>query len=896
MDELENKEKYDLEEELPNSVQHAKRKVPLFFRILLSVFFVPVFIIAAWFAFSFFNRTNDLNLYPKSFDVFVHAESVYDSLNPLLDLKSCDILFAEKQFSQFRKAFMDIKSSDLRNNGAVKFVLRRKVNFALYGSEDNPSQFDYMATLDLSYLSALSRLYRIVFPFLGVKEMSLVEESSSVRSYLKFSDGVNDIFIKPHKNVVLVTNSKTLLEKAFSSVNENEYSREDESTLTDSSRGDIHICVNSRNFIKKNTEKDEFLRNLHTLIPAEKYTSLDFSINDSEINLKADVPVDVAGSSFEAKKVLEKYSEVPVIVQKLPSKTQYYTVLDFGPFWELRDNAFPLLEKDKKMLDSWKKADSLCKTFFSLSLDDLVFSWTKNECAVFGIEGSSDPVFALQISDEKKRAEVFDILESSILINNNTSLILNGTRLPCLELPSFLTGLLSCFGVNLPSAYYFINDSFIYFSISPQNLSVLNSEIKDKKFLVNNESWKSASKKGHSKSSVNMYYDLERSVPFFINSKTIAGKILNLYNIGNMTLNVDKGCLKISLHAVVIENKNTKIIPGFPISLEGKTDYALSISSDRKTVFWIENSVKVCSLELDSLEKHELEISDGCSMCVSDEKGEYCLWVLSKSGTAYLLNGKLECRKNFPVITNMQPSCDCAVSRGTAYFATNDGKIISVGKNGEFKDLCTIDDVKIKSRPSVCGDTVYFYSRGFEGLVYAFKNGEFMNLENPMIIDGIGFGSPCCVSHDSKTYTAFMTQSGLFFLYADNEIVENFPLQLDDTFHTNAVFKDGAFFVLSDSAVVYKIMTDGAFFGVKIPDSSTAVSGFISVKNDSTYGGIYVCADKNILYGFDSSLELLGSFPVAGFGEPQFADVNGDRKIDCLTLSIDRKLNAWSLK
>ena len=41
---------------------------------------------------------------------------------------------------------------------------------------------------------------------------------------------------------------------------------------------------------------------------------------------------------------------------------------------------------------------------------------------------------------------------------------------------------------------------------------------------------------------------------------------------------------------------------------------------------------------------------------------------------------------------------------------------------------------------------------------------------------------------------------------------------------------------------------------------------------------------------------MISGFPVAGWGRPVFADVNGDKNIDVLALTMDKKIVGWNLR
>ena len=60
--------------------------------------------------------------------------------------------------------------------------------------------------------------------------------------------------------------------------------------------------------------------------------------------------------------------------------------------------------------------------------------------------------------------------------------------------------------------------------------------------------------------------------------------------------------------------------------------------------------------------------------------------------------------------------------------------------------------------------------------------------------------------------------------------------------------------------------------------------------------GVYVCADANMIYGFNDNLELLNGYPLTGWGYPVFADVNGDKVDDFISLTLDNKISVWNLR
>ena len=160
------------------------------------------------------------------------------------------------------------------------------------------------------------------------------------------------------------------------------------------------------------------------------------------------------------------------------------------------------------------------------------------------------------------------------------------------------------------------------------------------------------------------------------------------------------------------------------------------------------------------------------------------------------------------------------------------------------------------------------------------------------------------LSADKKIYTAFVSQAGTLFIW------ENFsgdPVVQKDisggaelaygTFEGRICASSKYFYALSSNAVLFRIGVDGEVLSVKIPNA-TAKDAFISVKKTEKFGEerVFVNADSNIIYGFNEKLELLSGFPLVGSGNPFFADVDGDKKNEILSISLDKKITAWKLR
>ena len=164
----------------------------------------------------------------------------------------------------------------------------------------------------------------------------------------------------------------------------------------------------------------------------------------------------------------------------------------------------------------------------------------------------------------------------------------------------------------------------------------------------------------------------------------------------------------------------------------------------------------------------------------------------------------------------------------------------------------------------------------------------------PLELDGIAYESPCIFNSGTGNYIAMITQAGLLYVFNPSyETVDGFPLELDGIFYVNVKAADGYIFALSSEGELYRVALDGTYTSVKIPYFS-AKSGRLTVENYDDKGGaeIFVSGEGNSLYGFTSELELLPGFPVQGYGNPMFIDLDGDNKKDCVAITLDNKIAA----
>ena len=890
----------------------SKKKNPFVkFLIGLSIFLLVIILsIIGWCVYSAWDKQSSLSMLPVGYSTYLRTDSAWDAINPMIDLQAADIFLSSQNFAQFREPFMALRGSPLRTNKLFTTLLSRRVDAGLY-SDQNSNQ-SFCALIDLGFLSAVTRPVKFYIQLLidkfNIENLSIIKysEGNKKNFHLEFKNGNSIYYIKPVKNLVLISSNKELFDQGLTATNDKFYTQEKKTMLLAKPILPIKLVVDARQLALSLTEQIPIFNKIASMLSRETLSVISFGITDSKININADFPFEIS-EELETKpgfsgisKILSKNSTMPQLLSRLTDTVQYYTIIKAGNVNELKTALFPLMPSTMNLTSLWAMGNTLCSAIFSATLEDIICSWTGDEFAVLGIEGLNDPVFAMQISDENKRKQIFDKIISSIIINDNTSLILDGVRLPRLEIPAFLQALLKSFEINLPNPYYMVKDGFIYFSESPETLSLIHSSISNGNKISKNENWQTVSINQKNNTTISLFYDLARSIPFFLRGENYLSKILQLYTIGRCDFRIENSVLKCQLQANSKRAGNLKEIPGYSISLEGNSDYKIFIENAKNPnhIFWIEDENKIKSMNISSLEITEKKFdSEKINICTTKSETSLggILWVTTSDGKVYLLNKNLEVVENFPITLSEIPTASSS--------ATDDGIVIPLGQKLSFvssngnEKIIELDIIgSIKSNPTVLNKNVAVYDKSFAGKIFVLENNNCLNKDRPFAVSGIAFGSPALMKLKSVLYTGFINQAGNVFVWADNILKKEFPKKLNGIFYSNLVSNGKYFYAVSSVGEIFRIDVNGNILSVKIPNINVK-EGYLTVASQGNgVNNIYLTTDGNVIYGFNENLELISGFPLAGCGTPVFADVNGDRILDCIVQTIDKKINAWNLR
>lgn len=883
-----------------------KKEKNIFIKILLKVLYVIlalILVLAIWIGFSVIDKKKSLAMIPQGYHAFFHTDSFYESVNPLLDLQAADILLSSDKMSNIRGIFMNLRENEIRNNKIIKFLLTRKIDAGLYTKDKDAASF--VISVDFGLLSSITRLSKFIIPALNIKEISFIQEYGI--SYYTFTSNDLTIYFKPVKNLLVASNDFEKFKIAIEGNNDLGYTDEQLEVLNKKIDNPIKLVINTSQVINTFFQGSMNLSSITNLLFDETTLSIvSFGITDQELSLNIDLPINQELNSTDNQTVrnlltiLEKNSTSPDIISNLSNVIQYYTVLNVDTLENLIALAAPIMMNDSSE-NLINKYNGLAKSFLAVTIEDLLFSWTDKEFALLGIENLNDPVIAVKIKDEKKRKEIFDSVLNSFILKENKSLILNGVRIPRIEIPGFLQGILKMIGFSIPKPYYLVYNNYIYFSESAESISTIYSTFSNGSNISHNKNWKAVSEDIQEELSVSLFYDLERSRPFFINSLNEISKIFELYSIGRADLKIINNSIALNLKALSRREGYLRNIPGFPIEIVTSKNPKLYTADVKKpsTIFWLENEQTVKALDLKKTEIYSYELPSKGIIQATQKGGKEYVMALTQTNELFILNNNLEVEPSFTKIKLPEQWCSIPhLDFETSYIPVKSGKIYKI-KN---KNLSIIDTEIENFDPNISqifynGKYGFIY-QGFMQDSFIIFNDKIINKDSPIFVDKFGFTAPTISKIDNNLYSlGILFQSGDITIYTfDSEkIIDQKNIQLNGIFYnTQLIYHNDSYYALSSTGELFKISNDGSVLSIQIDNVKT--NNYFSLKQIGNKHCLCVGIDGNRIYAFSENLELVSGFPVAGIGEPIFADVTGDNYPDCFAQTIDNKLNAWNLR
>lgn len=883
----------ELAAEEPKEKKNRKKGRRFLAVLLIIILALPL----AYTALALIGRVKPGDVIPDSYNIYLRAPNTVRLAAGVLDHATLPDLLSYPGAAPFIPLVRGLQNSPVLKNPAGRFFLRGPLEGALLRDGQ------MLLAWDSGLLSPLLHFLPALTRYITIPGLYYVQGGKYSRFEYRPEKG-DPLFIGPWRNLLIISNDPRVFESVLDGrIRDGDLRGSGEKTIA-AKNYDAALLVSPALLTGLLSGQEAriaaALDNVEIPGPAE----ISLSLASRRLDFRVSAPV--LSQRPALKTLLERKSPAPALADLLPAAAQYGTILSAGTLRELYDAA--AVFSGPELAAGRQRADEAARFSLGLGLEDLLFSWTGDEFAVFGMEGRPSPVYAVRIRDEQKRREIFDRAFQTVLVNENIRLNLDGVRIPRIELPDFLRNFLQLWNIRIPSPYYTVQNGCLFVSESAETLLAAVRGIQRNEILPKSAVWRELAKSGSDRSAFSLYYSLDASLPFFLKGSTALSAVLGLYRQGLLRLGFEEGAVGLSLSVIPGFGGGLSPIPGYPLELGGRTGNrvygVLSGRAGESRLLLTRNNT---ALLLNPQDNSLREFDAGGPLWFipaegPDRNGD--AWVVSAQGRVNLVDGNLEVRQGFPLITGLRLSAPPVSQGGNLFLCDEDGGVSVVDPQGGLKPWETSFDAALRSPPSFLslrsGRTyAAVYPKSFLGEIWLLDAAGRALPNWPAPVPGIAFGSPLVFLRNNRVLAAFVTQAGELSVFDENAApLSPFPLDLEGVFFKQPVFDGEFLWLVSSGGELFQVSLEGTVLRQRIPGFSVQEDGYIGVLdvNNDRIPEVFVSGAGNALYGYARNFSSLNGFPLPVWGEPFFGDLNGDGKLECAGVGLDNKLYRWQFK
>lgn len=914
-------------------------------RILVAFLIIVVLAPLAAAGLSFIGRISPGSVIPDSYFFYGRIPNPVRLADNLLAHEGLPGILNRQETAPLIPLVRALDDGGLLKNRWIRFIARGTLEGALLpaagaGGDGFFAANRVLAAWDTGILSPLLRLLPVLSRWISVPGLYYVQGGRYSRFEYRLEAAGNGgpvvFYLGPYHNLLVISSDPALFE----------------SVLDGTSRdGDIRGSLEKPLRVKEYDAafliapgmvtgilagQDPRIAGVLPLLRFPQAVEAALTIGPKELDISISSAVLSGEPSLEP--ILGRNSKSPVITGLLPASTQYGTVLSAGTLRELM-NAF-LVIGGGEWTQALRRADTAARSVLGMNLEELLYSWTGDEFAVFGLEGRPAPVYAVQIGDEKKRQEVFDRAFRSIAIDENIQLNLDGMRIPRIQVPDFLAALLRRWDVRVPAPFYYVHEGYLFVSESAETLQSCVRGIQRNEALPKTAVWRNLSQSRSGGVAFSVYYSLDRSLPFFLKGGTVTSAILGLYRQGLLRLGFENGEIVINLRVISGSGKGLAPMPGYPLDIDGALGNRLySIHYGRGGESRIFFTRDARAMALDPKTNLLYEYDNQSPLWVIPAEGlspknpeEGSAWVVSAQGRVILVNGNMNPLRGFPVATGLRIAAAPAAQGGNLYLCDEDGRVYTIDARGEQNEWGAGFTTALRSPPSFLSLPktnvlrAAVYPKSFFGEIWLLDGGGtalpgwpvyvtdmWAEKDRDRFVSGIAFGAPAVFVPPSPegqagaaenkaaggAAVAFITQAGELSVHDEGgAALPGFPIALEGVFFLQPVFDGEFLWLLSSEGVLYQVSLQAAVLQQKIPN--------LQVKEESCLMAVDCDGDKipelffsgegNALYGYARNFSSLDGFPLPVWGRPVIGDLNGDGRTEIAGAGLDNRIYRWQFK
>jgi hypothetical protein len=905
------------------AAERKRRRRPLRALLLALAAIIAAALLAALalLAVNALDRRDPASFLPPRPDAYASVRSLGEAVTRLTGLRAADELLAGPGEAELRALLVAARSAPFLSSKAFGFLASVPAHAAVQGDT-------VVAAVDLGLAGAAARLLPLVGPLLKINDLAY--EYKDGVSLMLIGEAPSFMRLAVVGRVLLASTSAEALAAAIARGKAGGSAAASDASsapnlavraklsgleLSAPRDGAIRIIADISGLVSRlagdGASSGAALADLK--FPSEAV--LDLDISDDSVSLEASLPVESRDPGLSA--LLARRSGVPAVLTLLPEATAYASLAAAATPASL----LPIVLKRLGEAESaaYAKAESACKAALGVGFDGLLLSWAGDEFGAFGLEGFADPVFYVRVSSEAARKAAFDKLVSSALVGEDLSTVVDELRIPRLVLPWYARDALKLLGVDVPEPYWIAERGFLFASSSAETLRAVAGAASSGKTLPRSSRYRSLIGQAGSDAAAAVFYSLDRGVPFFLRGTSAVERVLRLYGNGALFVRTGSSKLGISLRAARgAREAGLRELPGFPIAAGGRlTGAPLVLGEGSRAVAVLPLAGgRVVAVPLaggaGGKESAEAKLdADAWLLAAKDESGASFAWALTRQGTVYRLDPKLEHLRPFPIAASARPSSPPALAPSSAgapglAFGLKGGGIAVLSAAGEERRIELPGEAALLSPPSFSDGLAAAYPKAFDGRLYLLGAEGSVMPGWPVPAGGIAFGSPVFASGSGGTAAvAFLTQAGELTLRGiDGALLRGFPMALGGSFRAAPAARAAAgsggpsLYLLDAEGLVLAVSASGEVVAERREEGLRGGEASLAVARPYGDGRevLFAAGSGDGLYAYSPGLEPLPGFPAKGAWLPALADIDGDGSPEIVTGGIDDTIHAYALR
>jgi hypothetical protein len=675
-----------------------------------------------------------------------------------------------------------------------------------------------------------------------------------------------------------------------------------------SQKGFIEVYISTNDLIQNTLKGIPELNFILNRIDLNSYSILSFFISNDELHLNAYTNIEVPDDTL--KDLLSYNPSILGIIKYLPQNTNIFSSIKFKTFKHMYETAIYM--KGAQIEDTFKTVDDACQFLLGASVQELFFDWTGSEAGAITVGKSLDPIIYLKIKDKAKYEYAFKKIDESLVLDTDTTLVLDEVRVSQIALPGFIKMIADAFVKGIETPYYLVIDDYIFFSMNPEHLANLQNNHRQGKHLINDEKYKNVSKNVPQNANLFMYYDFATSMPKFLGYNTLLTKLLGLYEKGVFSVRFTDKEIRINIAAAGIAGHKTSPHPNFPKQLEHAPVSDIICKnikgSEMLELIYVDetNNLVIEDLFADSKIKAEVEGMSTPLVTTDELSGSNEIFVFSKSGTVYKFTAEADPISPFPIVTSFKGSFNPIPANGKLVFYSQGEKALYLlSQQGDMEKFPVELEHDVLSQPAYLDGLLAFYPKSFENMIWLTDVQGNVKSGWPKDGGGISYCSPVLFKdQNSKVLVAFLTQAGQLNVWnPGGQYLSGFPFEFDGVYYADPVpIALGAgvnpgLVVLSEQGVISIIDLQGSVVKAKKLEGGGDKNFKVTVFDFDKDGRdeLFIYGARNTIIGLDNTLNNLPGFPVTGSLCPGFSDIDYDGKFELIVGSFDRNLYVYTL-